>query len=100
MNILKRSRTEKGFDTLRRAMTVLGDVGHVEGFNLKQNSLVCRNGEYKMFHDEFKMDEYFRFEGGSDPGGSSIRNAIFIGEVQAERTTGQGSWHIFRMHYG
>lgn len=64
------------FDTLSQAMNTLREEGYVEDFNLKQNCLECRNGEYKVFHDEFKVDEYYRFEGMSDPGDSSILYAI------------------------
>ncbi|MGS2762996.1 phosphoribosylpyrophosphate synthetase [Sinomicrobium sp. M5D2P9] len=67
---------KRDFDTLSQAMNVLRDEGYVEDFNLKQNCLECRNGEYKVFHDEFKIDEYYRFEGMSDPGDSSILYAI------------------------
>lgn len=67
---------KRDFDTLSQAMNVLRDEGYVEDFNLKQNCLECRNGEYKVFHDEFKVDEYYRFEGMSDPGDSSILYAI------------------------
>ncbi|MBW8243676.1 phosphoribosylpyrophosphate synthetase [Muricauda oceani] len=66
----------RDFDTLSQAMNVLRDEGYVEDFNLKQNCLECRNGEYKVFHDEFKVDEYYRFEGMSDPGDSSVLYAI------------------------
>lgn len=67
---------KRDFDTLSQAMNVLRDEGYVEDFNLKQNCLECRNGEYKVFHDEFKVDEYYRFEGMSDPGDSRILYAI------------------------
>ncbi|WP_268223382.1 phosphoribosylpyrophosphate synthetase [Sinomicrobium oceani] len=66
----------RDFDTLSQAMNVLREEGYVEDFNLKQNCIECRNGEYKIFHDEFEVDEYFRFEGMSDPGDSSILYAI------------------------
>ncbi|SFW55070.1 hypothetical protein SAMN02927921_02285 [Sinomicrobium oceani] len=66
----------RDFDTLSQAMNALREEGYVEDFNLKQNCIECRNGEYKIFHDEFEVDEYFRFEGMSDPGDSSILYAI------------------------
>lgn len=66
----------RDFNTLSQAMNVLRKEGYVEDFNLKQNCLECRNGEYKIFHDEFEVDEYLRFEGMSDPGDSSILYAI------------------------
>ncbi len=67
---------KRNFDTLSQAMSILREEGYVEDFNLKQNCIECRNGEYKIFHDEFKIDEYFRFEEMSDPADSSILYAI------------------------
>lgn len=66
----------RDFETLSEAMNALRDEGYVEDFNLKQNCIECRNGEYKVFHNEFEIDEFFRFEGMSDPGDSSILYAI------------------------
>ena len=34
------------------------------------------NGEFKVFANEFKVDNYYRFEGPSDPGDQSIVYAI------------------------
>ncbi len=66
----------KDFETLSEAMNALREEGYVEDFNLKQNCLECRDGKYKVFHNEFKIDNFFRFEGMSDPGDSSILYAI------------------------
>lgn len=66
----------RDFDTLSEAMNVLREEGYSEDFNLKQNCLECRNGAFKIFHDEFEVDEYHRFEGMSDPGDASILYAI------------------------
>lgn len=66
----------RDFDTLSQAMNALREEGYVEDFNLKQNCLECRNGDYKVFHNEFEIDEFYRFEGMSDPGDSSILYAI------------------------
>ncbi len=66
----------RDFETLSQAMNALREEGYVEDFNLKQNCIECRNGEYTVFHNEFEIDEYFRFEGMSDPGDNSILYAI------------------------
>ena len=67
---------QRDFDTLSQAMNVLREEGYVEDFNLKQNCLECRNGAFKIFHDEFEVDEYYRIEGMSDPGDAGILYAI------------------------
>ena len=66
----------RDFETLSQAMNVLREEGYVEDFNLKQNCIECRNGEFKVFHSEFEIDEYFRFEGMSDPDDNTILYAI------------------------
>lgn len=63
-------------DNLVDGINELRKEGYVEDFNLKQNCIECRNGEYKIFHDEFEIDNFFRFEGDTDPGNSSILYAI------------------------
>lgn len=67
---------KRDFDTLSQAMNALREEGYIENFNLKQDCIECRNGAYKIFHDEFEVDEYYRFEGMSDPGDSSILYVI------------------------
>lgn len=62
--------------TLSETMADLRKEGYVEDFNLQQNCLECRNGAYKVFADDFKIDKYFRFEGESNPSDSAILYAI------------------------
>jgi len=62
--------------TLSQTMNELRKEGYVEDFNLKQNCLECRNGQYKVFAEEFKVDKFFRFEGESNPSDSAILYAI------------------------
>jgi len=62
--------------TLSETMNELRKEGYVEDFNLQQNCLECRNREFKVFADEFKVDKFFRFEGASNPSDSSILYAI------------------------
>ncbi len=62
--------------TLSETMIELRKEGYVEDFNLLQNCLECRNGQFKVFADEFKIDKYFRFEGQSNPSDQAILYAI------------------------
>jgi hypothetical protein len=62
--------------TLSQTMNELRKEGYVEDFNLQQNCLECRGGEFKVFADEFKIDKFFRFEGASNPSDQSILYAI------------------------
>ena len=63
-------------DTLSQTMEVLRKEGYTEDFNLQQNCLECRNGQFKLFTDDFKVDNYYRFEGASNPSDASILYAI------------------------
>lgn len=62
--------------TLSGTMNELRKQGYTEDFNLQQQCLECRNGEYKVFADEFVVDKYYRFEGESNPSDAAILYAI------------------------
>ena len=62
--------------TLSGTLAELRKQGYTEDFNLQQNCLECRNGEFKVFSDEFMVDHYYRFEGASDPSDQAIVYAI------------------------
>ena len=62
--------------TLTQTMNDLRKEGYVEDFNLQQNCLECRNGQFKIFAKEFKVDKFFRFEGDSNPSDAAILYAI------------------------
>ena len=62
--------------TLSETINDLRKEGYTEDFNLQQNCLECRDGQFKVFTDEFKVDKYYRFEGESNPSDSAILYAI------------------------
>lgn len=64
------------YNTLSETMDELRKEGYTEDFNLQQNCLECRNGQYQLFADEFKVDKFFRFEGESNPSDAAILYAI------------------------
>ena len=66
---------EKYF-TLSQTIDALRKEGYTEDFNLQQNCLECRNGQFKLFADEFGVDKFYRFEGDSNPSDASILYAI------------------------
>ena len=66
---------EKYF-TLSQTIDALRKEGYTEDFNLQQNCLECRNGQFKLFADEFGVDKYYRFEGASNPSDAAILYAI------------------------
>ena len=66
----------ENYDTMIEALSALKRQGYTEDFNLEQNCIECRAGQFKIFHDEFQIDKFFRFEGATDPSDQSIIYAI------------------------
>ncbi|KOY86158.1 phosphoribosylpyrophosphate synthetase [bacterium 336/3] len=66
----------ENYSNLIEAINGLRNEGYNEDFNLKQNCIECRSGQYKIFHDEFHIDKFFRFDGNTDPSEESIIYAI------------------------
>jgi hypothetical protein len=66
----------KSYVTLSETLNDLRKEGYTEDFNLLQDCLECRNGQYKVFSNEFKVDKYYRFEGESNPSDAAILYAI------------------------
>ena len=66
----------ESYVTLSQTMNELRKEGYVEDFNLQQNCLECRNGQFQVFADEFKIDKFYRFEGQSNPSDQAILYAI------------------------
>ena len=67
----------ESYDNIIDALNGLRKQGYVEDFNLKENCIECRSGQFKVFHNQFEIDKSFRFEGDdSSPANSSILYAI------------------------
>lgn len=64
------------FETLVEAIDALRKEGYTEDFNLQATCLDCRQGAFQLFHDEFHVDKYFRFEGETNPSDESVLYAI------------------------
>lgn len=58
------------------ALNGLKKQGYVEDFNLKEDCIECRSNGFKMFHNEFEVDKFFRFDNDTDPADQSILYAI------------------------
>ena len=66
----------QAYDTLSETMEALRKEGYIEDFNLQQDCLEYREGQFKVFADEFKIDGFYRFEGQTDPADEAILYAI------------------------
>lgn len=63
-------------DTLSETMNALRDKGYVDDLNLLDDQIENRNINKRYPIEEFVVDEYFRFEGVSNPADNSILYAI------------------------
>lgn len=63
-------------DTLSETINELRNEGYVEDFNLQQQCLECRQGQYQVFAHEFVVDKFYRFDDNTDPDDSAILYAI------------------------
>ncbi|HEX3080023.1 MAG TPA: phosphoribosylpyrophosphate synthetase [Puia sp.] len=64
------------YSNMIEAIDGLRKEGYTEDFNLEQQCISCREGRFKIFHNEFIIDKYFRFDVGSDAADQSIIYAI------------------------
>ena len=66
----------RDFDTLVEAINGMKEAGYTLDFNLEFDKLYCKELQKGFLASEFKVAEYFRFEGESNPADSSILFAI------------------------
>ncbi len=76
----------KSYSSLLEAINSLRKEGYVEDFNLQQAFIEHKNGNLKIFHNEFIIDKYFRFDENSDPDNQSIIYAISLEKYQVKGT--------------
>lgn len=62
--------------TLSETLKQLKADGYTEDFNLGDDCVSCRSGALKILPSEFQIDQFFRFEGQSDPADEAILYAI------------------------
>jgi len=67
---------ERSYDTLSQAVNDLQARGYTDDLILQDECVVCRGKNTYLHPDEFRIDEFHRFEGASDPGDSSIVYAV------------------------
>lgn len=70
--------TVKNYDTVTEAIEGLKERGYTHDFAIAdgEDCIVCHKQLVKLSPDEFKIDEYYRFEGPSDPGDEMIVYAL------------------------
>lgn len=64
------------YDTLSEAVNDLKKRGYIQDFNLESNCINCHQLDLQLHPEHFTVDEYYRFEGASNPDDNSIVYAI------------------------
>ena len=62
--------------TLSETLKFLIAKGYTAEFKLKADRIDCSNGNLRISPSDFHIDQYFRFEGNTDPGDGAIVYAI------------------------
>ena len=76
LSLYKHALPMDTMDTMSEVINKLRGQGYTEDLNMQQNSLECRNGDFRIYHDEFVIDKVYRFEGESDPADEATVYAI------------------------
>jgi hypothetical protein len=66
----------KNYTHLSEAINDLKSRGYTEDFNLKPTCIECPSRDLQLHPDAFTIDEFYRFEGMSNPDDNSIVFAI------------------------
>ncbi len=68
----------KSYDTVTEAMADLKKLGYTTDFSIlsEEECLICHLTSTVLSPDDFEIDQFFRFEGDSDPGDQMIVYAI------------------------
>lgn len=64
------------YDTLTAAVADLEQRGYEYDFNLSADYIECKAIDIRLMPEEFEIDEFYRFEGMTDPDDSSVIYAI------------------------
>jgi len=64
------------YDTLTAAVEDLDKRGYEYDFVLAQDCIECKSLDLQLMPEEFEIDEFYRFEGMTDPADSAVIYAI------------------------
>lgn len=87
---MKHENLNENFATLSEAINGLVKLGYTHDFNIKEECIVCNRTNITLSPDEFQIDEFYRFEGDSDPEYQSILYAISSSKFDLKGTLVNG----------
>ena len=69
---------KQSYDTVSEAMADLRDLGYSIDFSIlsEKECLICHLTGTELSPDDFEIDQFYRFEGDTDPGDEMIVYAI------------------------
>lgn len=69
---------QKHYDTVSEAINDLQNLGYTIDFSIMADKecLICHKTGMELSPDEFEIDQFYRFEGDTDPGDEMIVYAI------------------------
>ncbi len=68
--------TNRNFDTVTEAVNDLLTRGYIDTISLTDDQLKCTDKDLVLNPDDFQIDEFYRFEGDTDPGDEMVVYAI------------------------
>lgn len=74
------------YDTLTEAIADLQKKGYTEDLSLKSNCIECKAFDYRIYTNQFEIDEMHRFEGDSNPDTHQFYLLYLRTHLQVERT--------------
>ncbi|MFF5383274.1 phosphoribosylpyrophosphate synthetase [Pedobacter suwonensis] len=66
----------RNYDNLIEAIDDLRKRGYTEDFEIKSGTLGCTSSDLQLHPEHFNVDEFYRFEGETNPDDSSVVYAI------------------------
>jgi hypothetical protein len=66
----------RSYNSLLEAVNDLKKRGYTQDFSLKENGVCCVDLNIELHPEDFNVEEYYRFEGMSNPSDNSVVYAI------------------------
>jgi len=76
IEVMNKKDRKVNYDTMVEAIEDLRKRGYTEDFDLHPHCVHCAANELELHPEDFQVDEFYRFEGMSNPDDNSIVYAI------------------------
>ncbi len=69
-------KNNKDYESMVDALNDLKSKGYTKDFNLEEDGIGCKTEKLRIHPEDFQVDEFYRFEGMTNPSDSSVVYAI------------------------